>query len=232
MKVHRTNKLFYRKFPYKIELACKGAEYVKRFSHDEIGKLCSEKSPPSYFRFRDFTQKQKDALVTFSEKVSPLLNKGYQIRVEMNTVNFYLEDRSEYDSLLTHLSGLIKSVTEPASDEDLEKLFSKNHIVVCDQLPHRKYAYKVMLTGNFPIEQREKLASWMENYGESFRIPRKTRHWLHGVGYCYDPFMYVESSKQLMMLHIYLGDKIRKTYEFVLRDTAINTVSEDTVCQP
>lgn len=233
MKVHKTSKLFYRKYPYKIELSVKGAEYIKRFGHSEIVEFCTGKTFPVYMRFRSFTDQQKQQLMAFSSVVSPLLKEGYQVRTEMNTINFYLEDRNTYESLVSKLDGFINSVTIPNSDDDLEKLFSKNHIIMRDRLPHKKYAYKVMLRSNIPESNRENFIKWVDTQRDAFFIPQKTELWLRGRRtWIYDPYMYVESSKHLTILGLYLGNSVRRTYEFVLRDTQINSVSEDEICQP
>ena len=236
MKVLKTNRLFYRKYPYKVECSVKGAEYVKRHGLPEVLKFCDPTyNAPRFFLYRDFTPKQKIILADFAKEVEPLMKEGHQIRVEMNTMNFYLDDRDTYEKIHKKLAPWVKSITEPASDEELLQLNSKNHLVMCNKLPHNKYGYKVIIKNNLPEDQREKFVDWLQNYGDAFRVARGTEIWLRGYRYwCHDPYMYVESSKHLTMLGLYLGDKIKRTYEFVLRDTQINNVSEDEleVCQP
>lgn len=236
MKVLKTNRLFYRKYPYRVECSVKGAEYVKRQGLLEVLKFCDPNyKPPMYFIYRNFTANQKVILADFAREVTPLMKEGHQIRVEMNTMNFYLADRPTYEKIHKKLAPWVKSISEPASDDELEQLNSKNHLVMCDKLPHKKYGFKVMLKNNMSETHREKFVEWMRNYGDAFRVAKATELWLYGRKYwCYDPYVYVESPKHLTMLGLYLGDKIKRTYEFVLRDTQINNVSEDEleVCQP
>lgn len=232
MKVHKTNRLFYKKYPYKVECSVKGAVYVKRLGYLGLLEVINDEKP-GYYNIVRFPVKHKDALLDFAQVVEPIIKEGHQIRAETNTLSFYLEDRATYESVHSRLNQWVKSITEPDSEQDLEILFSKNHITVCNKLPHGKYGFKVMLANHMNNEQRRKVTEWIENFGDSIRFPSKTELWMRGnISWCFDPYLYVESSKQLMMLHLYLGDKIKRTYEFVLRDTQINSVSEDDICQP
>lgn len=232
MKVHKTNKLFYRKYPYKIELSCKGAEFVKRFGHADTVDLCEGKTNSFSFKNRNFTDSQKQRLIEFSTVVTPVLAAGHKVRVEMNTMSFYLLDEATYDSLVKELELYIKSVTVPDSNEDLEKLYSKNHIVMCNKLPHKKYEYRLMLKENLSEKAKESLVIWIDNAGDEVSVPGKTNSWLRGNRtWIYDPFIYAKSSKNLTMLSLILGSSIKRIYEYVLRDTQINSVTEDSLCQ-
>lgn len=234
MKVLKTNRLFYRKYPYKVECNVKGAEYVKRLGYLGLLEVFNG-SHRGYYNLVKFPFKHKDALLGFAQVAEPIIEEGHQVRSEMNTLSFYLEDRSTYEDIQKKLEPWVRSITEPASDKELEQLNSKNHLVMCNKLPHNKYGFKVMLKNDMTEDQRHKFVEWMRNYGDAFHVARTTEVWLYGHRHwCYDPYMYVESSKHLTMMALYLGDKIKRTYEFVLRDTQINNVSEDEleVCQP
>lgn len=231
MKIHKTSKLFYRKYPYKIELNVKGAEYVKRNSHDEIVDMCLRKKSSYWFERRGFTDTQRQSLIDFSKLVNPILERGHKLRVEMNTMSFYLTDETVYHDLVKELEPFVKSVTVPESDEDLEKLFSKNHIIVCDKLPFGKYVYKLMLKTNLSDTAKENLVRWLET-SDDFKVPKKTGFWLRGhQRWIYDPYVYARSSKHLTILGLFLGSSVKRTYEYVLRDTQINSVSEEQLCQ-
>lgn len=233
MKVHKTSKLFYRVYPYKIELSVKGAEYVKRHGLDRIIQYCGGINTPFFFKNRNLTDNQKEKLIEFATVVTPILNQGHKIRVEMNTISIYLNDENVYAALVDELKPFIKSVTIPDSDDDLEKLFSKNHIVVCNRLPHGKYEYKLMLKTNLTDTVKQNLVNWLETSDDACRVPKKTKFWLHGYRtWIHDPFMYVKSSKHLTMLGLILGSSVKSTHEYVLRDAQINSVSEENLCQP
>lgn len=230
MKVHKTNKLFYKKYPYKIELSCKGAEFVKRFGHADTVDMCEGKI--TSYTFRNFTNLQKQKLIEFSTVVTPVLAAGHKVRVEMNSMSFYLLDGATCDLLIKELESYIRSITIPDSNEDLEKLYSKNHIVICNRLPHNNYEYKLMLKEFLSEKAKESLVNWIINAGDDVSVPGKTNNWLRGGRtWVYDPFIYVKSSKHLTMLSLILGDSIKRIYEYVLRDTQINSVTEDSLCQ-
>lgn len=232
MKVHKTAKLFYRLYPYKIELSVKGAEYIKRFGHDDTVDMCEGRLNSFSFKNRNFTDSQKQKLIEFSSVVSPILDQGHKVRAESNTMSLYLLDEATHDSLVRELKPYIRSVTIPDSNEDLEKLYSKNHIVMCNKLPHNKYEYRLMLKENMPEKAKENLANWINNAGDDVSVPGKTDSWIRGSRtWIYDPFIYAKSSKHLTMLSLILGSSVKRIYEYVLRDTQINSVTEVSLCQ-
>lgn len=233
MKLLKTNRLFFKKYAYKVECNLPGADLVRRYNAAELAHLFSLPYKPTIIKYRTLTADNKNSIVEFRTAVDPWLHKDQKTRIEMNLFNFYFDNEVECDKFVAAVGKFISKVTKPDSAKDLDLLQSKNFISVCDKLPHRKFQYKIMLSNSMPDDTREKFITWAEMYTDKFEIPGKTLRWLKGkTTYCYEPFLYVESSKELTLVNLYISQHIRRTYEFVLRDTAINTVSEDKVCQP
>jgi hypothetical protein len=71
-----------------------------------------------------------------------------------------------------------------------------------------------------PIHLRLNFLGWLDNYPDAIKPSKGTVKWLAGgEPYFQDPFIYVVDQSQLLMVKLFLGDYVRKTEEFVLRNT-------------
>ena len=232
MKIHKTKQLFYRKYPYRVEMKCHGVDLLMKYGETASKEFCIKPGNADW-RWRSFTESQKLQLLEFIDNIDDYFKRGLKIRSEYNTLSFYLDNHESYLEIRNHFENWVNSVTEPGSGTDLEKLLSKNHIMLCNTLPHGIYGFKVKLKyAAVPHGKRESLLKWLDGYGEVYLLTDSTRNWLMNKGYSYDPYIYVKTSQQLLLLQLFCGNAIKTTYEYVLRDTAINTVSEDETCQP
>ncbi len=219
MKVYQTKRLFFKKFLYKVETKCLGASMVKRCGLDEALKFCNDHTSQKLF-YKNYTATNKKELKKFITAIEPFLKKEIQLRAEMNTLTFFLNDKKEYDQLIKVARSWIYSITEPASNEDIENLQSKNSLVLCDKLPHDKFKYRIYLKYQMPAHMRLKFLEWAENYTDHLKISKKTQRWLqNGEPYLQDPFLYINTQPNLLMVSLFLGEYRRTTQEFVLRDT-------------
>ena len=230
MKTHKTKSLFFRKYPYKVEIKCAGHRLISTYGVDLTREFCL--SDRSKWNYRHYDVKTKQGLLEFIIVYEPFLDSDLKKRQEGDTLSYYLEDKESFDETVNHFGKWVRSVTAPAVDTDLEKLFSKNFISVCDKLPHNGFQYKIQLRSKMTATQREKFYIWLENYTDNIILSGRTKYWLSGSHYWCEPFIYVRDQRTLVMMQLFLGDNVRRTHEFVLRDTAINTVLEDELCQP
>jgi len=227
MKQYKTSKLFYGKYPYKIETDILGWD-IKTLGVARIIAECNNPRGRYKSRCEDF---RKDLLeyITIAEE---FINSDIKTRAEGNILNYFLEDRNTYDSMCKKLAPWIVSVTAPASDNDLEILQSDTQQVLCNVLPYEKYQFKITLRENTPIEIRLKFSKWLENYQDRVKVSNTTRYWLQGYkNFSQNPFLYIDDYKQLSLTLLFLGNYVKKKQEYVLRDTQINSVSEDKECQ-
>lgn len=221
MKVHNTSKLYYKKYPYKVETRVKGSHFI-RSGADYAIDMCNQRlaDNKSYnYKFRDLNNNDILNLVEFIKSSKKFVEQGIKTRSEWGTFIFYLEDEKTFNKVVKKVNPWIRSVSKPASKEDLEKLLDNKKITLCNKLPLKKYHYKIFLNRKMPVHRREKFFEWTQNYGDSIRFSGVSKRWMHGVGWCYDPYMYVEDSKLLLMVKMSLGENIIKTEEFVLRNT-------------
>jgi hypothetical protein len=218
MKVYQTNKLFFKKWPYKVETNVPKVNLIKEWGISRTIDICTGKWTPSWST-KQLSADQKLKLHKYIYDSTEFLNSAGQLRFERDTCNFYTDDYELYKKMCTEMSPWIVSITEPASEDDLKILQEKSRYHLCDQLPYNKYKYKVYMRERMPATVRNNFAKWLENYTEHVKISANTRNWLSGYEHwIQDPFLYVADGPNLSMITMFLGEYVKKTQEFVLRD--------------
>jgi len=217
MKVYQTKKRFFGKWLYKIETSTPGASLIKHWGVEASQNFC--KNPNDHRWRKHYTTADKEQLLEYIKIVEPFLNKDLQMRAEWNTLNFYLNDQTLYNQLKTSLAKWVTGITEPVL-EDLDSLTEKGCPVLCKELPHNKFQYRIYLRYSMPVNIRLNFATWLENYDDNIRPSKGTVNWLRSRSpYFQDPFVYVTDHNLLLMVKLFLGNYARKTEEFVLRNT-------------
>lgn len=220
VKIAKTSKLFYKKYAYKIEIRIVKSHLIKNSGVDHTINLCDQHlAGHKQIIFKYTNNDDVVKLKEFAKTARKLLESDFKTRAEYNTFNFYLDNKADFNKIIKKLKPWIRTITQPENDEDLAALLDNKKIVLCNKLPLKKYKYRLFLNRKMPPHLREKFAVWAENYKDSIRFSRSTDRWINGVGWMYDPYLYVEESKLLMMLNLFLGENIIKTEEFVLRNT-------------
>ena len=218
MKVYRTKKLYFGKWLYKIETATPGASLIKRWGVADSQEFCNSASDTRWRRH--YTTADKAQLLEYITAVEPFLHQNMQMRAEWDSLSFYLNDTDLYKQLQIVLSDWIVSITEPESTDDIEYLQEKGCLILCDELPHDQYHYRLYLRYQMPTHLRLNFLGWLDNYPDAVKPSKGTVKWLSGGNpYFQDPFIYVVDQSQLLMVKLFLGDYVRKTEEFVLRNT-------------
>lgn len=219
LKKLKVNKLFYNKWPYKVECLVTASSRIIRYGTQTTLDFCNGKITSLGY---NKTIVDKDKLRAFTNAVIPYLNRKeeIQIRAEGSKFCLFCKDPAVYDSIVKDLGIWIWTVSEPDSASQLEFLLdSENKRVLCDSIPYEKYIYKVIMRNIAPTV-KEQFHGWAKKYGEDIKISPTTEEWMIGkYQYKQDPFFYVKDSKMLTMAHLFLGNNIRKVYEYVPRDS-------------
>lgn len=224
MKVYKTSRLFYGKYAYKVETKIKGANSFKWRPLEEIRNYCKGLPNSRTLSSRKYTDHDRAELLKYSYQVEPFLDTGLQIRAEWDTLSFYIIDKAKFEEISTSLLPWIKSVTEPASEQEIQSLQEKSSLYYVNELPHSRYKYRIYLRYNMPTHSRLDFLSWLKNYNEKVKPSKGTVRWMsEGTPYFQDPFLYVEDKNTLLMVCLFLGKYARSTQEFAVRDTQ-NTV--------
>ena len=216
----KTRKLFYKKWPFKIECRLKNSSNLSRIKKKELEYWLDGEPGFSWIHLKADRQSLKE----FAVKYMTFMDEDIQVRGEGSHFNIFLKDKDLMKKIIKAMGPWIMRITEPANDEELEFLMnnsSKN--VICDELPWGKYQYKVYLRTSMKPETRSKFTEWINRYDDRFLISRTTERWLLNVStYVQDPFFYVQDSSTLAMAGLYLGNDVKRTEEFIIRSN-INT---------
>jgi len=233
MRELKTNKLFYNKWPFKVETYIKGASKVYYNGvYDVIEWAANRVKQPRWESDVGFWGRKHNSgidkieLGKYALAVEPYLadRKDIKVRCEGSHLNLFTDDKDLLEKIRADLYPWIMSITSPSSDEELAFLIDNGHKkVLCNKLPWDKYQYKVFFKNSFETTQRSNFYTWTDRYGAKIEIADSTDRWLQGKKYyVQDPFIYVEDSKMLSMVLLYLGNNVKKVQEFILRNS-INT---------
>lgn len=223
MQLQTTERLFYNKWPIKVECRIHGASFLNRNGIDLTIRTCNGEKT-----MFDLDRKNIDKidLKKFAKIVKPILETGnVQVRTEGKHYNIFLSDRDLFAKIKKDLYPWITHITSPSTDEEFNFLMNNGHKkVLCAELPHKKFRYRVYLKERTSRETRGKFLKWAENYKDkSIKISKTTEVWLNGGKfYIQNPFFYVENEKMLSMMLLFLDGNHRKVQEFILK-SSINT---------
>ena len=217
MIVYQTNKLFYGKYPYRVETVIAGAARLNFWGADKT--IAFLRGDIHLNHWEKFSDNEKDNLCKFAELLKKYKELGVKTRAEWETMNLYCSDVNIYRKMQKDFTHWVYSISEPANNTDLDKLSSNPSHHLCKHLPHNRYTHKVVLRSNMPHHQRLKFMGWLENYKDSIKPSKGTVKWLQGSNqYLQDPFVYLDNPRQLTLVGMFLGNDLRKVQEFVLQD--------------
>jgi hypothetical protein len=221
----KTSKLFYNKWPIKVECYLKGTYKIVSLGADRTIKWCEK--PDDY---KSHTYSTTDSainrveLAKFANKFKLLPKENIQIRCEGNRFHIFMADKALLEQIQLSFDSWINCITAPETDQEYDFLLDNGHKkVLCKDYPYGRYHYKIYIRENTQLSVRESFLKWIKKYDTKIHAANKTEEWLGGShGYIRDPYIYVEDSKTLTMTLLFLGNQVKKVQEFILRDD-INT---------
>jgi len=221
----KTNKLFYGKYPYKVTCRIQGAHHIRNYGAKFIE-----------FLYRNSHQQGKistDLVEFITHATHYLTDKNIKKRIENYFIEFYLETESEYLEVQTRLAKYLVRVAEPDNDEQLKTLLENKKYNLCNKLPHDKYRYKVTFK-YMPPKVRNDLITWAEKYGnDDIYITERTRRHFKSLKY-HDGtnYFYVKDSKMITLIAMAASGYIRRTDEYVVRNSINTESNQESICQP
>lgn len=219
-----TKRLFYGRWPYKIEFRLAGSALIKRWNLEKLKAWCKidrEERNKQYSWYKDVDGVK---LLKFVEAIEPFLEQDHKLRAEAYTLNFYTDREDVVNALATSLNWCVRSIHAPATPEELDMLLNNKRKIICEVLPHNGYVYKVTLKENTPANTKLQLKGWCEQYAEeTFKFTPSTTRWLtQSKNYLQSPFFYLKDEKLLMMCRLFLGANVRSVEEYIPRYTLIS----------
>lgn len=223
-KLLKLNKLYYKKWAYKISCRVKGAYYVKNYGVDTCIYHC--KIDGDIKKPYNSRNKFNGDLLRFCLAIKPLFSayeKQISTRVESNKLSIYCNDDKIFDEFETILSEWIFEKTDRYQQEK-DFLFNNDKKVLCDRLPYSKFKFKVALRSTIDTNLKKSLLKWLEQNNKKASASRATISFLNDTyRYIQQPFLYVDESTTVTMLFLLLGDSIKHVNEYIPRHN-INTL--------
>ena len=151
----KSSKLFFNKWPYKVECIQAGAA---RVIHSGVGLCRQWCGTGKGMRFTSYDPKITDAdkFLKFVNAIEPFLDRKeeIQIRVESSHFNMFCKDPSVLEKINNALEQWIKKISGPTTQEELKFLLSNGHKkILCDTYPKDMYKYRVFFKSNFPQDK-------------------------------------------------------------------------------
>lgn len=224
MLYKKTSKLFYKKWPFKVECYIKGAYRLKHFGGVDAAIDWCKNSAEEYKSHWNRDTIDKPALLKFANAVKPYLVQDVQTRVEGGHLNIFCKDEELLDSIVRDLSQWITAVYEPTGDEVYNYLLaSTGNKVVCDVYPHGRFKYKIILRDNMTPNSKANFLQWAKKFPAQIRVANTSEFWLAGKRHwMQEPFIYVYDQGTLTMALLFLGNDCKKVHEYILK-SSINT---------
>jgi hypothetical protein len=220
----KSSKLYYNKWPYKVECIQPGASRVIHSGIDLCKEWCRTGKGLSFGRYSQGVA-DKDRYLKFIEAVEPFLERKehIQIRVEGSHFNLFCKDTAVLEEIDNAISTWITKISGPTTTEELNFLLCNGHKkILRDELPKEKYRYRIYFKSKFPVDKRLSFVGWADKYGEKIEISGTSKLWLLGSRHwAQDPFMYVDDDKMLSMTGMYLSGYVKKVEEFILRENVL-----------
>jgi hypothetical protein len=219
----KSSKLFYNRWPYKVECWQVGASRVVHSGVPAVREWCAT-GKGMFVSSHESRNLDKEVYLEFANLVEPYIsNPNVKVRVEGSHFNLFCTDKSILEAIDKDLNKWISKISGPTTDEELEFLLSNGHKkILRDVLPKEKYKYRIYFKSKFPADKRASFMTWADKYGSKLEISDSSRHWLLGNRqYVQDPFMYIEDDKMLSMAGMYLSGYVKKVEEFILRENAL-----------
>jgi hypothetical protein len=199
-KKHKIEKLFYKRYPFKVCINWQGPEVIKDFYEFRVNKETVEKYQKREIRFRHETD-----------------------------LSIFLKDKATYDEVIDGFQKYIIAVWEPGSQKEEQFLSENNHKkYLVDRLRWNKFRFKVhfnykKLKSNDYVTR---LNAFIKNNDEHVKSKPMLTKFLKNPGWwCAGMELYVDDDKTLVKFLMIFSDVVVQVDEYVLR-SGINTLTE------
>ena len=222
MRYQKTSRLFYKKWPFKIESRVRGANHIKYHGVDAVIDYCTgQPVKPGWWNAKNIDKPQ---LLKFARAVKPYLDKELQYRCEGSHFNIYCRDKDLLKELLKDLKPWVTQVTEPEDDISFDYLTENTGSkVLCNEYPWGIYEYKIVLRESMAPETRANFLTWCQKFPEKIKVANSSLSWLSNKKmWLQQPFVYVKDTGTCSMALLFLGKDCSKVLQYILK-SSINT---------
>jgi hypothetical protein len=229
MKLLPTEKLFYNKYPYKVECkvphaGCLGYDR-HGFTYAILEKFKNKDSNIKVAMYPgiNITAVNNPQFKKFAKAVEQYVQQqrelDIKIRTEGKTFSLFCADEKIINDLVKRVPDYIDTIYRPKDNESLEFLLNNNRKVLVNALPYEQYQYKITLRESIPSTDKERFWKWV-NGKEHYHISKQTIRFLSGQSwYVQNPFFYCKTQGDTSMAALFLGTNIKHIQEFVVTGT-------------
>jgi hypothetical protein len=212
-----TNKLFYKKWLYKITASFESVNYAKRCSYITLRELAN--SSRIYSRL---DPSRVNELIQLKMKLENWKDTfDFYSRAEGNSISFFTNDYKFIVEIKSYFKKSITEIVEPESVDTAKLLTDNVNIVICEKLPKNNQRYKVYLNGKHSInaDLAMNFYNWAVKYDQKIDIPYGLKNSLVSnrnfkpYGY----YFYISDDKILSMALMFLGKHVQTTEKFLLK---------------
>ena len=227
MQIQKLNssKLFYNKWPYKIECYITGASRLKWLGVEITKDFCLSKPTPTLWSWQSndkLGKEEKSALLAFTYGIEPFieLKDQLQIRVEGRRYNIFCKDRILLENIYNAVAPWVQRVSGPTTNEELDYMLDNGYRkILRDVLPKNMYQYRIYFKESWNIADRNKFLAWVTKNPDIVDISRSSKEWLQGdKRWIYNPFIYVKDNKTMTMVGLFTSGNVKRVEEFILRE--------------
>jgi len=207
----KSSKLYYQKWPFKIECKIEGASSINRYGLSTFGLS---------------KRINRVELGHFTSAVLPFLKrKDLQFRTEGSHFNIFCRDTQVLEELDDALYKWIIKITGPTTQEELAFVLENGpKKILCDRLPKDQFKYRIYFKTKFPEDKKASFLSWAANFEDRVIVSPTSKAWLSGQRmWAQDPFAYVKDEKTLSMIGLHLTGYVKRVEQFVERKQALVT---------
>jgi len=201
-----TNKLFYGKFAYKVNLLMRGSNYIELYGLNKLIHAISKRQIVIGAKIDSVS------LISIGHFLLEL-EGTYKTRIEHNELNVYFDNKNDYANFVQRFKVLVNIVYEPQNDNIELFLKDNNKKVIRTSLPSNLYRYKVYFK-IMPINDGENIVKWAEN-NTKVRLNKGPRKSLLKTLYP-NAYLYVEDQPTLTLCRLIGGQNISRIEEYVL----------------
>ena len=169
-----TNKLFYKKYPYKIYCFLDGSFILRsvKIAPDNTYNV----SVP--FNWRNIGQGVKNFITKHGDII---FHPNIMRSISHRSFTLYIKDKEVYNLAIKQLSKHILEIAEPSNDNELVLLENDCKKVLCNSLPKGKYQYKIFFK-SMPVKTRESVLRWASSFRDNeVSIPPSTKSFFSGT---------------------------------------------------
>jgi hypothetical protein len=221
MQLTPTDRLYFGKYPYKIDFNLQGVSVMRYRGIDWVKKYCGDIN----LKTLDDKKINREKLLSFINTIEPYISKedGFKTRTELTKFSYFTANLSDVQALAKELEWCCTKIWGPSTQQELDYLLSNRRKLLCEHLPYGQYKFKVQLRESTPTSVKTQFYNWANNYSnDDISISHSTASWLSGARrYCQAPFFYIKDEKLLTFASIFLSNHINSVHEYIPRHTVI-----------